>query len=44
MVLFTTHLIAIILACVAGYEYRVDQQLRRRMSQHPSMQDSDGSK
>jgi hypothetical protein len=42
MVLFTTHLIAIVLASVAGYEYRVDQKLRRAKSQHPSMQDSGG--
>lgn len=42
-VLLTTHLIAIVLASVAGYEYRVDQKLRRAKSQHPATRDSDGS-
>ena len=42
-VLLISHSIAILIACVAGYEYRVDQQIRRAKSQHPATRDSDGS-
>jgi len=42
-VLLISHVIAIVMASVAGYEYRVNQQIDRAKSMHPATRDSDGS-